>query len=249
MKKLLEIEFYDEIKKNYILVGFFSFLVMALFFITRIEEKEVFTIGFIIEFTFLIIILRFYGRALKNRNYAFWGLTAILGIYLLMNILQYSFIHYNVPVLYISLLASVFLGMNVYILSSPLYFPRIQWWEYDFRYRGDIKAKLIIAEESYDIRVADIRRDAISFFSFKQMRLNEEIHLEVPFGTKNFAVIGVLKTAREEIPGRPIRYGLKLIMNDDISRKKYIELRKYWGQQSRANIRRKFRDFQENKNK
>lgn len=247
MKKLLEIEFYDDIKKNFILVGFFSLLVMLLFFITRFVEKEVFTIGFLIEFSFLLIVLRFYGRALKNRNYAFWGLSGILGVYLLMNILQYSFIHFNVAILYISLLASVFLIMNVYILSSPLYFPRIQWWEYDFRYRGDIKAKLIIDEDSFDIRVADIRRDAISFFSFEQIKLNEEVHLDVPFGTKNFSVIGTLKTAREEIPGRPIRYGLKLLMNDDLSRKQYLELRRYWMQQSKANIRRKFTDFQENK--
>ena len=245
MKKLLENERSDEIKKNLFLVSSLSILITLVLMITRIEEKAVFTIGFIIEAAFVFIVLRFYARAMRNRNYAFWGLSLILGVYLLMNLLQYTFIQYDSVVIYLSVLSSVFLIMNAYLLSSPLYFPRIQWWEYDFRYRGDIKAQIIFDDSKHDIRISDVRRGCISFFSFDQIRLDEEVELEIPFEEKVFLVKGKLKTAREDVLGRPVRYGLKLKLSNDDAKKEYTKLQKIWNVQNKAKIRRKFRDYEE----
>jgi hypothetical protein len=243
MRKLLEIEFNDEIKKVNLMVWIFSFLTLALFLFTRIAEKSIFNIGFFIELIFVFVVLRFYGRALRNRNYALWGLTLVLCSYLVMNILQYTFMEYNIFILYIAFLAALFLGINGYIMSSPLYFPRIQWWEYDFRYRGELKATAIINEEKTEIRVADVRRECISLLSFSQIKLGQTITVDIPFGEKVFEVTGKLKTAREDIPGRPIRYGLKLDTETDKERKNYLELRKVWNMKKKANFRRKFADY------
>ncbi|MFT6631594.1 MAG: hypothetical protein ACJAS4_001545 [Bacteriovoracaceae bacterium] len=247
MRKLLEIEFNDEIRKVNLIVWIFSFLTFALFLLTRVAEKAIFNIGFFIELTFIFVVLRFYGRALRNRNYAFWGLTLVLSLYLFMNILQYTFMDYNIFILYVAFLSSLFLGINGYILSSPLYFPRIQWWEYDFRYRGELKATAILNDEESEIRVADVRRESMSLLSFSQIRLGQEIKIDIPFGEKVFEVTGKLKTAREDIPGRPIRYGVKLDVEKDTERKNYLELRKVWNMKKNANFRRKFADYKESK--
>lgn len=247
MKKLLEIEFNDEIRKTNLTVWVFSFLTFALFLLTRITERAVFNIGFFIELTFIFVVLRFYGRALRNRNYALWGLSLVISIYLFMNILQYTFIEYNIFILYIAFLSALFLAINGFIMSSPLYFPRIQWWEYDFRYRGELKATLEKNDEKTEIRIADVRRECISFLAFNQMKLGNKVSLEIPIGERTFEVSGLLKTAREDIPGRPVRYGLKLNMSDEKSRREYTELRKVWNLKKKANIRRKFQDYIESK--
>lgn len=247
MRKLLEIEFNDEIKKLNLLVWIFSILTFALFLLTRIAEKAIFNIGFFIELIFIFTVLRFYGRALRNRNYAFWGLSLVVTCYLVMNILQYTFIDYNIFILYIAFLSALFLGINGYMMSSPLYFPRIQWWEYDFRYRGELKATIEVNDEKTEIRVADVRRECISLLAFNQIRLGEEIKVEIPFGSRIFEVKGKLKTAREDIPGRPIRYGLKLDVAKEGDRKNYNELRKVWNMNKTANFRRKFADYLESK--
>ncbi len=59
--------------------------------------------------------------------------------------------------------------------------------------------------------------------------------------------IEILKTAREDIPGRPIRYGLKLSLTKEAQRKIYLDLRRVWNMKKKANIRRKFQDYLESK--
>lgn len=247
MRKLQEIEFNDEVRKSLLTLYAFSVLTFSLFILTRFVERSFFEIGFFVELAFIIGLLRFYIRAQKNRNFAFWGLTLVTGVYLLMNILHFTFLEYNIFVLYIAFLAALFLGINSFIMSSPLYFPRIQWWEYDFRYRGDLKASAVINEEAQEVRVADLRRECISFLSFKSLKLGQEVKLEIPFGSKLFTMNGLIKTSREDIPGRPIRYGIKLVINNDSEKKNVSEFKKIWAMNKKAIIRRKFADYNEAK--
>ena len=243
MRKLLEIDFQDEVKRNMITVYILGILTFSVFLLTRSIERSIFNLGFILEFMFVFASLRFYIIALRNRNYAFWGMTIVIFMYLLMHILHYTFLNYNLFVLYLSFLSGVFLTINGYIMSSPLYFPRIQWWEYDFRYRGELKAEIKYLEGRLPARVADIRSECISFLAFEAIRLGKEVVVEIPFGEKVFEIKGTLKTSREDIPGRPIRYGFKIDTEDRANNRSYLELKKVWGLKKQANIRRKFSDY------
>ncbi|MAX66977.1 MAG: hypothetical protein CME66_08585 [Halobacteriovoraceae bacterium] len=249
MRKLLEIELNDEIKKSILTVYAFSLVTFLMFFITRVVERSVFNLSFLIEITFVVVTLKFYARAFTNRNYALWGLTLVLTIYILMNILHYTFFEYNIFVLYLAFLAALFLGLNGYLMSSPLYFPRIQWWEYDFRYRGELKADIVVGKSEVEVRVADIRRECISFLAFEILPLGDIIELKIPYKKKVYQVSGKLKTQREDIPGRPIRYGMKLELKSDVDKKQYTELKKIWGLNKKANIRRKFADYTQSQEK
>lgn len=248
MRKLLEIEFTDERRKSVLTLYTFLVLTLLLFGLIRVVEKSFFEISFFVEFIFIVGILRFYIRAHKNKNYALWGLTLVVALYLMINILHFTFVNYNIFILYIAFLSALFLAINTFVMSSPLYFPRFQWWEYDFRYRGELKADAAVGEVKIEVRVTDLRRDCMSILSFAHIRLGEDLLIEVPFGEKLFTIGGKLKTSREDIPGRPIRYGIKLFINSAQERKNYLELKKIWKLQKKANIRRKFSDYSNRNN-
>jgi hypothetical protein len=135
--------------------------------------------------------------------------------------------------------------VNSYLLGSPLYFPRIQWWEYDFRYRGELKAKAFIDKGEFEIRVADLRRGCLSFLSFEKILLGDVVEIKVSFAGTEYAIKGRLKTLREDIPGRPIRYGISLILEEESERKSLQHLKKLWKKNKKAILRRKFSDYKE----
>jgi hypothetical protein len=216
-----------------------------MFFFVRSKELSFFKVNFYAELIFLFFTFRFYFKAHRNKNYAFWGLTIIIALYLIKNILQFTFVDYNIFVLYLAFLASIFLAINSFLMSSPLYYPRVPWWEYDFRYRGELKGSLKFDNKVYDIRLSDMRRNTVSVQAFEQLSLGAEVKIDVPFGDDIFEINGFIKTAREVIPGRPIRYGIVLTTLNESDKKRNAMLMKMWNLHKKAVIRRKFADFKE----
>lgn len=245
MKKLLEIKDIEEFRKQKITMLILIFLIFAMFILVRLTDKSFFKISFYLEFIFLFITTRFYARSHQNKNYAFWGVSLVIGLYLVKNILNFTFVDYNIFVLYIAFLAMLFLGINCFVMSSPLYYPRVQWWEYDFRYRGELKGTLVLDDKNFDVRVSDLRRECVSILSFEQIELGAEVKAEIPFGQKLFNITGKVHTKREVIPGRPIHYGVKIKLSNSTERKNLTELKKVWNLQKKANIRRKFSELKE----
>jgi hypothetical protein len=245
MRKLLEDNVSEDIKKVQIIQYALTALTFCMFLLVRSQELSFFKISFYAEFIFLFFTFRFYLKAHKNKNYAFWGLSIIIALYLIKNILQFTFIDYNIVVLYLAFLAGVFLAINSYIMSSPLYYPRVQWWEYDFRYRGELKGSLASGKKNFNIRLADLRRDTLSILGFDHLKLGEEISIEIPYGSDVYQINGSVKTIREVIPGRPIRYGVSLKIDNDADRKHQKDLMRMWSLHKKAAIRRKFADYKE----
>jgi hypothetical protein len=245
MKKLLEDNSSDEVKKVQVIQYTLTILTFCMFILVRSQDLSFFKLSFYTELIFLFFTFRFYLKAHKNKNYAFWGLTIIIALYLIKNILQFTFIDYNIVVLYLAFLAGIFLLINSYIMSSPLYYPRIQWWEYDFRYRGELKGSLTSGDKNFDIRLADLRRDTLSILGFDQLKLRSEVSIDIPYGSDVYQIHGVVKTIREVIPGRPIRYGISLQIDSEADRKHQKNLMKMWSLHKKAAVRRKFADYKE----
>ncbi|MAZ49382.1 MAG: hypothetical protein CME65_12550 [Halobacteriovoraceae bacterium] len=245
MKKLVEDESSDDYKKSIVIQYIFNLLTFSLFLLVRIHNKAFFQFNFILEFVGLFLILRYYRHSQKNRNYAFWGYTILVSLYLFIHLLHFSFVDQNIIVLYLAILASLFLIINCLVMSSPLYYPRVQWWEYDFRYRGDLKATIKRAGDEFDARMVDLRREAISVLAFDQISLNQEITITVPYGNSTYELLGKVKTIREDIAGRPISYGVELILKEEKSKKSYLELLRLWSMHKKVNVRRKFSELKE----
>lgn len=240
MRKFLEIEFNDDYKKSLFTQYLISILVFSLFLLTRSIERTFFDLDFYVEGLLLLLVLKFYRQSHKERNYAFWGLTLMITLYLIKHILYFTFIDYNIVVLYFSFLAGLFLFINSYIMSSPLYYPRIQWWEYDFRFSGELKVTVRVEDGEFEARLADLRRNAFSILSFENFPIDSSVEVEVPYGEKIYTISGTIKTTREIIPGRPIQYGVILDERTEFQKQSIADLKKIWKLHNTANLRRKF---------
>ena len=245
MKKLLEIENSEEFRNTLIVQYIFNILTFFIFILARIHDQSLFEFDFFFEFLVLYFLLRFFRLSHKNKNFAFWGYSGVLFLYLLRHILHFTFVDQNILIIYMSFLAVIFMALNAYMMSSPLYYPRVQWWEYDFRYRGDLKIFIANDDKPLEARMVDLRRECISIMAFEKMSLGDSIRLEIPYGSNTYLVTGKLKTIREDISGRPISYGVRLKLDQPKDRKSYQELLRLWNMHQKVNIRRKFSEYKQ----
>ena len=243
MRKLLEISTPEEEKRAILTQIALALITVALAIFVRRHDRNFFDIDFVVEIFVLVAMFRFYVRAYKNKNYAYWGISGLIGCYLLRHILHFTFIEYDIFILYLGFLGAIFLSINCFVMSSPLYYPRVQWWEYDFRYRGDLKAIIKKGAEQYEARVIDLRRGCVSLETFEYIDLGTEVESEVQYGSKIYSMTGTLKTLRQLVPGRPYRYGVNLKFDEDTDRKTYMELKKIWSLNKKVKLRRKFTEL------
>ena len=109
-------------------------------------------------------------------------------------------------------------------MVRPTYYPRVNWWEYDFRYRGDTKARMGINDGFHDIRINDIRMGEVSIYSFCELNPGEKIVVDKVDGMgEDFRLGFDVVTVRANIVGRPDIVGLRQSdMQDEF---KYNKLR------------------------
>ena len=240
MQKLLEIEFSDEVKKSHFIQLAVTLLTFSLFFMVRALDKSYFNVNFYFECIIIFVLIKYFNRSQKNKNYGFWGFSFLIGLYIFQKLLYFTFIEYNILIIYFSILAGIFLLINGYIMSSPLYYPRVSWWEYDFRYRGELKGKGHFSGVDFNLRLSDLRRNCASIIVFEPLPLGGDISIDILFGDKCYKLKGIIKTLREVIPGRPITYGV--VLDEGFGEEK-SELRKLWHKKKKANLRQKFTDI------
>jgi hypothetical protein len=215
-------------------------MTLFLFIYEASLSRSIFSLWFLVKIALFIMLYRFYFQAQKNRDYAFWGITFLIGLYLFQIILHYTFIHYNAIVLYLSFLSTAFLGVSIYVMSSPLFFPRVQWWEYDFRYRGDIKILAQINDLEVEGRISDLRRECACVEFFEHFEPGTELKMDLVKSDQSFHLEGTLVTAKKSIPGRPYRYGMKLHTNESAIKKEYEQLKSVWNSSNKVKLRKKF---------
>lgn len=221
-------------------------LLVSLMFVSTAVRERYFELNFLVEMIFVFVSLRFYMISFVKKNYTFWGISFVFGLYLLKKILQFTFVDYSIIVLYLSFLSGIFLLVNCYMMSSPLFYPRIQWWEYDFRYRGDLKIEVDLGSDQIVAgRLSDIRRGVASIEIFEFVDLNSPVKIKPVYGQMNFFLSGSIQTIRPSIPGRPIRYGIKFQFSEKEDRKNYARLKNIWLMNNKVKIRRKFTEIKE----
>lgn len=246
MKRLFEIDLNEDYKNSIACQFVVMVLTLSISIMVRTHEKTFIEFNFLLEFLLLAALFNFYFKAQKQRNFSYWGITLLIALYLLKVVLKYTFIDYQAFILYPGFLAMFFLGVNTYIMSSPLFFPRVQWWEYDFRYRGDLKSFLRVAGKRIQSRVTDIRRDAACVESFESLDLDARIELEVDFDGIEYKVPATVKTSKEYVKGRPIRYGIEFDLSAPSHKDDFHQLKKVWNNRKKVKIRRKFTELKSN---
>lgn len=230
----------DNYKKSTVILFTQMVMTFILFVYEASYSKSIFSLLFILKVLGFLMLYKFFFKAQKSRDYAFWGISLIVGLYLVQTILHYTFIHYNAPILYLSFMAIAFLAICSYAMSSPLYFPRVQWWEYDYRYRGDIKVNVKYNNLELEGRISDLRREVVCIELFEILELGVAIQIEIVKHDKPYKLTGNLVTMKRTIPGRPFRYGVTLDTDNDEIKKEYDLLKEVWDSSKKVKIRKKF---------
>jgi hypothetical protein len=237
MLKLNPQNSYDKVK----FLTIFQFIVVLIAFVGEAYvTRNVLNFTFILQLILLVISYNFYFSALSNLFYSFWNMSFIFGVYYSLSMTR-NFLVLGNPFIGVLFFSSIlFLLIACYIISSPLYYPRFHWWEYDFRYRAEIKCWVEIDGVQMRGRLSDLRRGAACLELFHVISINHSIKIHSVILNQNFHLDAEVRSKREPIIGRSIIYGIKFINNDLEQRQRLKLLTNYWKESKKIKIRNKF---------
>jgi hypothetical protein len=135
----------------------------------------------------------------------------------------------DVSLFYFYFLSILTLSFAMYFLYSPIFYPNVSWWEYDFRYRNDINTMVKVNdEEEKEGRLIDLRRGHGGLSFFGQLNVGDKIVLKPEYNEldKEFRVEVMSK--RQHSIGRPYTYGLKFHFDSSEEQKDFVKFQKFW---------------------
>jgi len=228
---------FDKVK---LLTALQAFLVLIAFISEAFVTHSVLNFAFIFQFILLIVVFNFYFRALLNLYYSFWNISVLLSLYYAISASR-NFLILSNPMIGLLFFGSlVFLVVAVFIISSPLYYPRFSWWEYDFRFRADIKCTVEVEGLDIQGRLSDLRRGAACLELFAHLSVGQLIQINTKILDQNFTLFGEVRSKREPIIGRSHVYGIKFV-NSDLEQKQRLKfLSHYWHETKKIKTRNKF---------
>lgn len=128
-------------------------------------------------------------------------------------------------------------------MSSPLFFPMVRWWEYDFRYRADLRILIFRGQEQIPARLTDLRRKAGCLICFENLGVGETLRIgsSAPALKDKFLEFKTV-SVREPVKARGLYHGVYFVDKDSLStRNHYLEFENYWQEKRRRSLRNKFR--------
>jgi hypothetical protein len=196
--------------------------------------------SFFFQLILLLLTYNFYYKALSQLYYSYWNISFILAIYYIFSMTR-NFLVIDSPMIGTFFFFSlILLGIACYIISSPLYYPRVHWWEYDFRFRADIRCMAEVNGQQFRGRLSDLRRGAACLELFSHAQIGQPIQINLEILNQNFTLYAEIRSKREPILGRSIIYGIKFV-NSDLEQKQRLRLlTNYWYESKKIKIRNKF---------
>jgi hypothetical protein len=232
------------LQNSYDKVKFLTLLQFILVLIAFVSEAlvthSVVYFSFFFQLILLIFTYNFYYKALSQLYYSYWNISFILAIYYIFSMTR-NFLVIDSPMIgTLFFFSLILLGIACYIISSPLYYPRVHWWEYDFRFRADIRCMVEVNGQQFRGRLSDLRRGAACLELFSHAQIGQPIQINLEILNQNFTLYAEIRSKREPILGRSIIYGIKFV-NSDLEQKQRLRLlSNYWHESKKIKIRNKF---------
>ena len=235
----IEQNFRSETKTIKFLMRAFFFLI-HLAIMTEIVATPKFRLG--VRLVFFLYIAKPYYKTIKHRYYTYWSFSVAIFLYLLFKIYEQFYVLNNDHIGIIYLLSALILIVKMYILSSPIYYPQVSWWEYDFRYRDDLKIKVKSHEIEHLARLTDLRRHAGCVAMFEELKLGQEIVISAVMDDETAFLRGQVMSKRRDLIGRPLIYGVQFKFDSRSNKKRYVSLERMWAKQKKNKRKMKFAD-------
>ncbi len=197
--------------------------------------------GSFIKVLFLVIVSRLFYRTLKNLYYTFWTFSIFFLVFYLMSLLLLVNESGSFSLMNCYLFAMVLLVIEMKLLYSPLFYPNLSWWEYDFRYRHDLKITLLLGDKEFNGRLTDLRRSAGCIQVFESLNIGDHVGIKVDLKDQPSNIVkGEIISKRQYSLGRPWSYGIKMHFENVNEQDYYQELEKNWKLEKKDKIRKKF---------
>lgn len=214
-----------------------------LFFLAKGYEFLKYQFNFIALFgiIFLIIFYRMFYRTQKNVHYSFWTMSVVSAFLLVFHLLRSLYYYNDFSLFFLYTMSFFLLGVLCFSLYTPVFYPIISWWEYDFRYRNDLKTKVFSESlDSVDGRLVDLRKKAAGLNLFNDLSIGEKLEIAPCSGVDGRLIVEVVSKRQHSI-GRPYTYGVRFLFDSEESKTRYHELEKYWNFERKAKKDKKFK--------
>lgn len=229
----------QDIDRVYILQwGHFYVLTMAVVVESFLKVELISMLFFILC---LMAFYKFYFKTIKDLYYSFWtfsGVVSIWNIYKLVDIVNQQS---HLELFYLYLIAQIILTIQMYILLSPIYYPRVSWWEYDFRYRDDLKVKLTHEDVELEGRMTDLRRKAGCLSLFKEVPVGSKVKVFASNGVRDFSFMVEVMSKRQYSLGRPVTHGVRFVFSDEFREEDYYEFYSFWVNEKESKSKARFK--------
>jgi len=193
-------------------------------------KYDSFSFWTLVRFSVFILIYSWHFRIVKKLNYTYWTFSVVFIIYF-----SYKFFGHIFPPNFHKISAWYLLAIGIlvgqmYILLSPIYYPRVNWWEYDFRFRDDIKIRIHLKgiEKSVEGRMTDLRRLAACVVSFEDFPLGEMVDIEIVGRNVSSKVTSQIISKRYYSLGRGNIYGVFFHFDTNDDKYSFRRFRKLW---------------------
>lgn len=230
----------DTYQRVWVLCLLQSFCAVMGFMGESLAGRFVLNLTFLLQFALLVATLNFHQRALKNLLNTFWSITIILLLFYFVAFSRNALILQNSLTATWYLAAIGLMGLAAWQISSPLYYPMVQWWEYDFRFRPDIRVWVEENGTGHRARLTDLRRGAGCVVMFHAVPVGSWINVTTDVMSQRFAIKAEVVSRKEPILGRAFIYGVRFDTEDLEQRQRLKLLTNYWNETKKLKIRSKF---------
>ena len=211
------------------------------FFVSLAILIELFTgelgLLFLVKAPAVFVFYFLFNRTKLNLNYSFWSFSFLMGAYFIFRLFNTDA---GSALFYSYFFALVILLVEMYILSSPIYYPRFNWWEYDFRYRDDLKIKVEWSELCTNGRLTDLRRGAGCVLLFEELEVGETLEIQ-PFDEWSFFTFQVeIMSKRRYYYGRPFNYGVRFNFKNQEEKRMFEQFSQFWKNERKSKLQKKF---------
>ena len=196
-------------------------------------------ITFLLVSPIILIFYRLYYQTLEKLYYTYWSFTAFLLLYCF---LSFFFLDLSVTSIYLRMIAMMLILTQAWVLHDPIYYPIVSWWEYDFRYRDDIKVEVKHDEKTYEGRLTDLRRKSGCLSLFEEVEVGEELEVNPVDGHSLSSFKLKVMSKRETSVGRPFNYGVKFVFNSNTDKQEFQSLYHFWKNERKVKLQQKFLD-------
>lgn len=219
-----------KLKRDFDRVKVYTTVHLSLIVLAHVVElfKTGFGLSLLIEYAYLGFIYVMFWRTLKGLYYTFWTIIGLLAIYSLSGVFD-GFSTLGSPFIgYCYILSIIFLAIQAYTMMSPIYYPVVNWWEYDFRFRDDVKVKCETSSVCFEGRINDLRRGAGCLTAFHSLKIGDRVKVSISSHSGPVQLEAEIMSQRLYSLGRPFNYGVRFHFSSEADRSSFESFCLYW---------------------